>query len=267
MEQIDPGDEAVANPRSMVASLTGILDPLRALFAALPEAKVRGLGPERFSPNIKGGRCERCQGLGRVRVDLPYLPASWTPCPACAGERFSREVLEVRLRGRDLGQILSLSCEQALQEFSLHPKIARVLSPLVDAGLGYLPLGFPSQDLSGGELARLRLCARLAGSSKSHLVVLDEPTCGLHPQDTLRLVALFSALCARGHTVLAISHDPVLLSRCDWLCELGPGAGADGGKTLLQGDPWTLAEADIPSAQSLHMELFSGGKKDDLLPS
>jgi len=267
VERIDPGDEAVANPRSMVASLAGLLDPLRSLFAALPEAKMRGLGPERFSPNLKGGRCERCQGLGRVRVDLPYLPVSWTPCPICAGARFSREVLEVRLRGRDLGQILSMSCEQALQEFSLHPKIARILSPLVDAGLGYLPLGFPSQDLSGGELARLRLCARLSGASKPHLVVLDEPTCGLHPQDTLRLVALFSALCARGHTVLAISHDPVLLSRCDWLCELGLGAGADGGRTLLQGDPWALAEANVPSAASLRSELFGGVEKDDLLPS
>jgi excinuclease ABC subunit A len=172
----------------------------------------------------------------------------------------------VRLRGRDIGQILSLDCSQALAEFAHHPKIAGVLAPMVDAGLGYLPLGFPSQDLSGGELARLRLCARLSGAAKARLFVLDEPTCGLHPQDTLRLVRLLAALCGRGHTVLAISHDPVLLSRCDWLCELGPGAGDEGGRTLMQGDPWTLAEADVPSSQSLRAELSGGSEKNDLLP-
>lgn len=255
VEAIDPSDESVSNPRSLVATLAGILDPLRALMASTTLAKAQGLGPNRFSPNLKGGRCEPCQGLGRLRVELPYLPSSWTPCPHCRGARFAPETLEVRWRGLDLGQILSLTCAQALERFTVHPPLKAILEPLVEAGLGYLPLGFPSADLSGGEIARLRLCTPLARKAKPTLFVLDEPTRGLHPLDTGRLCGLLRSLVARGHSVLAISHDPAFLVACDRLCEIGPGAAEEGGRTLACGRVEDLVQAETPTAAALAREL------------
>lgn len=255
LEVVDPSDETVSSPRSLVATLAGLLDPLRNLMAATPAAKAQGLGANRFSPNLKGGRCEPCQGLGRLRVDLPYLPSSWSLCPHCRGERFSPEILEVRWRGLNLGQIMSLTCAQALERFTVHPPLKAILEPLVEAGLGYLPLGFPSADLSGGEIARLRLCASLSRKARPTLFVLDEPTRGLHPQDTQRLCGLLRALADRGHTVLAISHDPAFLVACDLLCELGPGAAQDGGITLACGRAEDLIRAETPTAAALTREL------------
>lgn len=254
VEVLDAGDEGVLSPRSMVATLAGLLDPLRTLFAALPEAKARGFHAARFSPNLKGGRCEACQGLGRVKVELPYLPASWNECPTCRGMRFSSETEEVRWRGRSLGQILSMSCRQASELFAAHPRLRRVLEPMAEVGLGHLSLGFASQDLSGGEVARVRLCAQLASGSAARLLVLDEPTRGLHPSDTMGLLLLLRRLREMGHTLLCVSHDPVLLARCEWLCELGPGRGEGGGHIVFQGFPEDLATGATLTSTCLRAE-------------
>lgn len=255
VEVVDPSDESVVNVRSMVATLAGVLDPLRSLMAALPAAKAQGFAASRFSPNLKGGRCETCQGTGRLRVDLPYLPVSWSECPQCGGLRFSPEVLEIRWRGLNLGQILSMSCEEALERFLAHPPLRAVLEPLVTAGLGYLPLGFPASGLSGGELARLRLCAPLARKVRPTLFVLEEPSRGLHPADTQVLFELLRSLVRQGHAVLAVSHDPGFLARCDWLCELGPGAAQEGGRTMACGTPLAVAAGTTATADALRREL------------
>lgn len=255
VEVVDPSDESVVNVRSLVATLAGILDPLRSLMASLPASKAQGFAASRFSPNLKGGRCETCQGTGRLRVDLPYLPASWSECPQCRGMRFSPEVLEIRWRGLNLGQILSMSCEDALEKFLAHPPLRAVLEPLVTAGLGYLPLGFPASELSGGELARLRLCMPLARKGRPTLFVLEEPSRGLHPADTQVLFELLRGLVRQGHAVLAISHDPGFLARCDWLCELGPGAAQAGGQTVASATPAVIAAGTTATANALRREL------------
>jgi len=255
VEVVDPSDETIVNVRSMVATLAGILDPLRSLMASLPASKAQGFAASRFSPNLKGGRCETCQGTGRLRVDLPYLPVSWSECPQCRGMRFSPEVLEIRWRGLNLGQILSMNCEEALEKFLAHPPLRAVLEPLVTAGLGYLPLGFPASELSGGELARLRLCMPLSRKGRPTLFVLEEPSRGLHPADTQVLFELLRGLVRQGHAVLAISHDPGFLARCDWLCELGPGAAQEGGRTVASGKPSTIAAGTTATANALRREL------------
>jgi excinuclease ABC subunit A len=264
IETVDPSDEVVQNPRSFVATLAGILDPLRTLMAATPTARAMGLGAGRFSPNLKGGRCEPCQGMGRIRIDLPYLPTSWSECPACRGTRYGPEVLEVRWRGLHLGQILSMDIEQAHGRFLSHPGLRSLLEPMAMAGLGHLPLGLPSADLSGGELARLRLCGALTRRDETTLFVLEEPSRGLHPADTRMLLELLGGLAEKGHSVLAISHDPFFLAGCDRLCELGPGAGPDGGLTLACASPEEIARGGTPTANALRSRLAGRAEESDL---
>lgn len=257
VEAVAGHGEAVRNARSIVGSLCGLLDPLRDLFASLPLSKERGWTSARFSPNVKGGRCEPCEGLGHLRLELHLLPDAWTPCPHCDGRRFAASTLEVRWKGLDLGEILDLDLESLAPLAANHPKLGPLLERLVQVGLGHLSAGRRSSSLSGGELLRLRLMSTLGtGPSRiRQLWLLDEPSRGLHPFDVARLLSAFDRLLDAGHAVVAISHDPFLLSRCHRILELGPGPGRDGGRLLYSGDPAGLASSDLPSSEALAREL------------
>lgn len=257
VEVVSGHGEAVRNTRSIVASLCGLLDPLRELFASLPASKERGWTSARFSPNVRGGRCEPCEGLGQLRLELHLLPDAWTPCPHCEGRRFAAATLDVRWKGLDFGEVLDLDLETLAPLATNHPKLGPLLERLVQVGLGHLSAGRRSSTLSGGELLRLRLMATLGtGPSRTRqLWLLDEPSRGLHPQDVVRLLAAFERLLDAGHAVVAISHDPFLLSRCQRVLELGPGPGREGGRLLYSGSPSGLASSDFPSSEALAREL------------
>lgn len=254
---VEPGGEWVRSPRSTVATLSGMLDDLRALYAALPDSKVRGWTASRFSPNAKGGRCETCGGIGEEKVVLHLLPDAWTTCSRCGGARFDAQTLSVRWKGLSIADVLDLDLEAARGLFANHARLGGLLGRLCAAGLGHLSPGRRSDSLSGGEALRLRLASSVggAGSRKRTLWILDEPSRGLHPLDTLRLGAVFDDLLASGDTVLAITHDPVLASRCDHVVELGPGPGRDGGRVLFAGSPRSLAGGGHPSSESVKREL------------
>ena len=257
VEAVSGHGEAVRNVRSIVASLCGLLDPLRELFASLSLSKERGWNAARFSPNVRGGRCEPCEGLGHLRLELHLLPDAWTPCPHCDGRRFAASTLEVRWKGLDFGEVLDMDLETLAPLAANHPKLGPLLDRLVQVGLGHLSAGRRSSTLSGGELLRLRLMSTLGtGPSRiRQLWLLDEPSRGLHPQDVARLLSAFERLLDAGHAVVAITHDPFLLSRCQRVLELGPGPGRDGGKLLYSGDPVGLASSGLPSSEAVAREL------------
>jgi len=224
------------SPRSTPATYTGVMDLLRELFAQTPEARKRGYTAARFSYNLRGGRCEVCQGEGWRRVQMQFLPPVSEPCPSCHGARFNRETLEIRYRGLNLAEVLQLSVNEARPYFDAHPAIARILRVLDDLGLGYLPLGQPAPTLSGGEAQRLRLAAELAKPThRPTLFLLDEPTTGLHFADIERLLLILFNLRDAGHTVIAAEHDPDFLRHADWVIELGPEGGPAGGYCCWQG--------------------------------
>jgi excinuclease ABC subunit A len=229
-------------PRSTPATATGILDELRDLFARTPAARARGYDRSRFSFNVPGGRCEACAGEGSVRASMGLLPDVRLPCPVCQGTRYARETLEVRYRGLSIADCLGLTAEEALATFRAVPSLRRRLQALVDAGLGYLPLGQPATELSSGEARRLKLAQALGRAVPGGgLYVLDEPTAGLHPADADRLVALFHRLVDAGDTVLVVTHDPYVAAAADWIVELGPGPGEAGGRVVAQGTPEAVA--------------------------
>ncbi|MBK9578275.1 MAG: hypothetical protein IPO40_14455 [Fibrobacteres bacterium] len=253
---VDVGGEWVRSPRSTVATLSGMLDDLRALFASLPEAKARGWNATRFSPNAKGGRCERCEGLGEERVRLHLLPDAWVPCVRCQGARFEPSTLEVRWKGLSIAEVLDLPLEQAVGLFTNHPKLGPLLTRLVQAGLGHLSGGRRAQGLSGGEALRLRLASAVAGGLRKRVLwVLDEPSRGLHPRDTIALLTVLDGLVASGHGVVFSTHDSFLASRADLLLELGPKAAKEGGKLLFSGPPQGIVGLDCPSSEAISREL------------
>jgi len=257
VEAVQGHGEAVRNVRSTVASLGGLLDPLRELFASLPLSRERGWTASRFSPNAKGGRCEPCEGLGQLRLELHLLPDAWTTCPHCDGARFAASTLEVRWKGLHVSEVLDLDLETLAPLAENHPKLGPLVARLVQVGLGHLSAGRRSSTLSGGELLRLRLMSALGvGASRSRqLWILDEPSRGLHPDDVVRLLAAFDRLLDAGHAVVAISHDPFLLSRCQRVVELGPGPGRSGGRLLYSGSPEGLASSDLASSEAVGREL------------
>ena len=229
-------------PRSNPATYTGIMDGVRELFAATPEARARGYRAARFSFNVKGGRCEVCEGEGYRRIDLQFLPDVYLPCEACGGKRYNRETLEIRYRGLNIHEALSLTVEEALHPFGSHPALRRKLETLRELGLGYLPLNQPATALSGGEAQRLKLAAELMRRDTGHtLYVLDEPTTGLHWADVEKLLTALFALRDRGNTVVVIEHQLDVIAHADWVIDLGPGAGADGGRIVACGTPETIA--------------------------
>jgi excinuclease ABC subunit A len=231
------------SPRSNPASYTGILSQLRELFAALPEAKARGYRPGRFSFNVKGGRCETCQGEGVRRIAMHFLPDVFVACEACHGARYNRETLEIRYKGCSIADILGLTVDQASPLFTAFPKISERLAALRRLGLGYLQLGQAGTTLSGGEAQRLKLAAELARPATGRtLYVLDEPTTGLHFSDIeLLLVALFELRDA-NNSVLVIEHNLDLIARADWIIDLGPDGGPGGGQLIAQGTPEAVAK-------------------------
>jgi excinuclease ABC subunit A len=228
--------------RSTPATYTGAFDALRRLYARTKEARVRGFGPGRFSYNARGGRCETCLGQGVRRLDPKLLPDVTVPCEACGGSRFAPAVLEVRFRGLSIADALALRVDEAVRLFAAVPDVARPLSALHEAGLGYVSLGQSSPTLSGGEAQRVKLAAELADAVPGRaLTVLDEPTTGLHPADVARLLATLRGLVAKGHTLVVIEHHLDLIRAADWVVDLGPGAGPDGGRVVAMGTPAEVA--------------------------
>lgn len=226
------------SPRSNPATFTGVFDLVRDLFTKLNLSKQRGYGPGRFSFNAAGGRCERCQGNGRLKIEMHFLPDAWVACPACGGRRFNRETLEVTYKGKSIADVLALSVSDARQFFRPIPKIHRILETLEDLGLGYLALGQAANTLSGGEAQRLKLAVELAKPQAPHTFYLfDEPTTGLHFGDVEKLLAAFFRLRDAGHSVLVVEHHLDVIAAADWVIELGPGGGLHGGNLVAEGPP------------------------------
>jgi len=227
--------------RSVPASTIGAWAPVRRLYAALPESRRRGYGPGTFSFNVAGGRCEACRGEGETTVDMDFMADVRLPCEACRGRRFSAPVLEVTYRGLSIADVLDLTVAEAMVHFRGQERILAPLWWMERVGLGYLTLGQPAAALSGGEAQRLKLVRELAAGSTGNLLVLDEPTVGLHPEEVTRLVNLLHAVVQAGNSVVVIEHHPELLAACHWLIELGPEGGEAGGRLLAAGPPEDLA--------------------------
>ena len=231
-------------PRSNPATYTGVFTPIRELFAMTQEARARGYRPGRFSFNVKGGRCEACQGGGLIKVEMHFLPDVYVPCDVCEGRRYGREALEIRYRGLNIHEVLELSVEQAAEAFTNVPKVAQKLATLLDVGLGYIRLGQSATTLSGGEAQRVKLSRELAKRSTGRtLYVLDEPTTGLHFHDVAQLLTVLHRLRDGGNTVVVIEHNLDVIKTADWIIDLGPEGGEAGGDLLAAGPPEEVALA------------------------
>ncbi|AGS73197.1 excinuclease ABC subunit UvrA [Streptomyces collinus] len=232
-------------PRSNLATYTGLFDVVRKVFAATGEARDRGYGVGRFSFNVAGGRCETCQGEGFVSVELLFLPSTYAPCPDCGGARYNPETLQVAYRGRNIAEVLGLTVEEAAGFFADIPAALRSLGTLLDVGLGYLRLGQPATELSGGEAQRIKLAGELQRGRRGHtLYLLDEPTTGLHPADVEVLMDRLHGLVDAGHTVVVVEHDMTVVAEADWVIDLGPGGGDRGGRVVAAGPPRRVACAE-----------------------
>lgn len=245
------------SPRSNPATFTGMFELIRDLFTRLSLSKQRGYGRGRFSFNARGGRCERCQGNGRLRIEMHFLPDAWVTCPACAGRRFNRETLEATYKGKSIADVLDLQVSEALTFFRPIPKLRHILSILEQLGLGYLKLGQTGNTLSGGEAQRLKIAVELARPQAPHtLYLFDEPTTGLHFGDVDRLLDSFLRLRDAGHSVLVIEHHLDVISAADWVIELGPGGGKHGGKLIAARPPSVIRETvDSPTGRAMRSKV------------
>ncbi len=231
-------------PRSNPATYTGLFTPIRELFTHLPESKIRGYGPGRFSFNVKGGRCEACQGDGLVKVEMHFLPDVYVPCEVCKGRRYNRETLEVRYKGKSIADVLDLSVADALEFFEAQPRIRAKLELLNDVGLGYIHLGQSATTLSGGEAQRVKLATELAKRDTGRtFYILDEPTTGLHFEDVRLLLEVLHRLVDKGNTVVVIEHNLDVVKTADWVIDLGPEGGDAGGTVVAAGTPEQVARA------------------------
>ncbi|MEK7847868.1 MAG: excinuclease ABC subunit UvrA, partial [Chloroflexota bacterium] len=229
-------------PRSNPATYTGTFTPIRELFATLPEARMRGYAPGRFSFNVKGGRCEACRGEGYIQIEMQFLPDVTVPCEVCKGKRYNREALEVHFKGKSIADVLDMTVDEALALFSAFPKLRSKLETLRDVGLGYIRLGQPSTTLSGGEAQRVKLSTELSRRATGNtLYILDEPTTGLSFDDVAALLRVLHRLVEGGNTVVVIEHHLDVIKNADWLIDLGPGAGEQGGYLVAQGTPEEVA--------------------------
>ncbi|MET0353702.1 MAG: ABC transporter, partial [Plantibacter flavus] len=229
-------------PRSNLATYTGLFDAVRAAFAATDLARERGYTAGRFSFNVAGGRCETCLGEGFVSVELLFLPGSYGKCPTCNGARYNAETLEVTYDGKSIADVLALTVEQAAEFLAAVPAAARSLRTLLEVGLGYLRLGQPATELSGGEAQRIKLATELQRVRRGHtLYLLDEPTTGLHPADVRRLLAQLNALVDSGDTVVVVEHEMDVVAAADWVIDLGPSGGDAGGRIVAAGTPDAVA--------------------------
>ena len=230
-------------PRSNPATYTGVFDAIRKLFAATPEAKVRGYQPGRFSFNVSGGRCEACSGDGTIKIEMHFLPDVYVPCEVCKGQRYNRDTLEIQFKGKSIADVLDMPISEAVDFFANQPSIARHMQTLVDVGLGYVRLGQSAPTLSGGEAQRVKLASELAKRSTGHTIyLLDEPTTGLHFEDVRRLLTVLSRLVDQGNTVLVIEHNLDVIKTADWIIDLGPEGGSGGGKVVAEGPPEAIAK-------------------------
>jgi excinuclease ABC subunit A len=229
------------NARSCPATYINIMPLIRELFAGLTESKIRGYGPGRFSYNVSGGRCEACKGLGYKKLEMSFLPELEVPCPVCEGRRYNSETLRVRYNGLSIADVLELTATEAYNLFRNIPLLAKKIKILIDVGLGYLKLGQSSVTLSGGESQRIKLTKELSRiSAKPTIYLMDEPTIGLHFDDIRKLIHVFQGLIARGSTVVVIEHNMEIIKAADYIIDLGPGGGKDGGKIIYQGKPQGL---------------------------
>jgi len=230
-------------PRSNPATYTGLFTPIRDLFANVPESRARGYGPGRYSFNVKGGRCESCQGDGVIRVEMHFLPDVYVPCDVCKGHRYNRETLEVQFKGKNIHEILGMTVEQAHAFFSAQPVIARKLQTLLDVGLGYITLGQSATTLSGGEAQRVKLALELSKRDTGRtLYILDEPTTGLHFADIQLLLDVIHRLRDAGNTIVIIEHNLDVIKTADWIVDMGPEGGDGGGTIIAEGTPEQVAQ-------------------------
>jgi len=230
-------------PRSNPATYTGLFTPIRDLFAGVPESRARGYGPGRYSFNVKGGRCEACQGDGVLRVEMHFLPDVYVPCDVCKGQRYNRETLEINYKGKNIREILEMTVEQAHEFFSVVPVVQRKLKTLLDVGLGYITLGQSATTLSGGEAQRVKLALELSKRDTGRtLYILDEPTTGLHFADIQLLLDVIHRLRDAGNTMVIIEHNLDVIKTADWLIDMGPEGGDGGGTVLVEGPPEKVAE-------------------------
>jgi excinuclease ABC subunit A len=249
-----------STPTSTPGTYSGAFDLIRELFAKLPEAKVRGYTPRRFSFNQPGGRCEACEGAGQKRIEMHFLPDVWVTCEACGGSRYTPETLAVKFRGRTIADVLAMTVEAALELFAGVPKIRRVLQTLHDVGLGYVPLGQAAPTLSGGEAQRVKLAAELSRPDTGRtLYVLDEPTTGLHMDDVRKLLAVVHRLADLGNTVVIIEHNLEVIKTADWVIDLGPEAGHEGGHVVAAGPPERIAEAKASLTGAILRGILAAG--------
>jgi excinuclease ABC subunit A len=231
-------------PRSNLATYTGMFDAVRKLYAATDRARARGYTAGRFSFNVPEGRCETCQGEGFVAVELLFLPGTYGPCPTCHGARYNAETLEVTYRGQHIAGVLAMTVDEAARFLADIPPAARSLDTLRDVGLGYLRLGQPATELSGGEAQRIKLATELQRARRGHaLYLLDEPTSGLHPSDVALLLRQLHRLVDAGNTVVLVEHDLDVIASADWVIDLGPGGGDTGGRVIATGPPAKIARA------------------------
>ena len=232
-------------PRSNPATYTGTFTPIRGLFAQVPEAKIRGYRPGRFSFNVKGGRCEACEGAGIVKIEMHFLPDVYVPCEVCTGKRYNRETLEIRYRGKSIADVLDMTVNEALEFLENIPSVRRKLQTLSDVGLGYIHLGQQATTLSGGEAQRVKLASELSKVSTGRtLYILDEPTTGLHFEDIKLLLSVLGRLVDRGNTVVVIEHNMDVIKTADWIVDLGPEGGDAGGSVIAEGPPEAVAEVE-----------------------
>jgi excinuclease ABC subunit A len=231
-------------PRSNPATYTGLWGPLRELLAAVPESRLRGYKPGRFSFNVKGGRCEACEGAGIVQIEMHFLPDVYVACEVCKGKRYNRETLEIHYKGKNVAEILEMTVDEALEFFSAVPSIRNKLQTLQDVGMGYIHLGQPATTLSGGEAQRVKLATELSKRATGRILyILDEPTTGLHFDDIAKLLAAFRKLIEAGHTLVVIEHNLDVIKTADWVIDLGPEGGDKGGELIAAGTPEEVASA------------------------
>ena len=229
-------------PRSNPATYTGVFSDIRSLFVNLPEAKIRGYKPGRFSFNVKGGRCEACSGNGYKTIEMNFLPDVMVPCEVCHGKRYNRETLEVRYKGKSIADVLDMTINQAVEFFDTVPNILHKIKTIQDVGLGYIKLGQPSTTLSGGESQRVKLATELSKRDTGKtLYILDEPTTGLHFEDIRILMNVLQQLVDRGNTVVIIEHNLDVIKLADYIIDMGPEGGRGGGKVLSTGTPEEVA--------------------------
>ncbi|MDH5695802.1 MAG: excinuclease ABC subunit UvrA, partial [Dehalococcoidia bacterium] len=240
-------------PRSNPATYTGTFTPIRELFATVPEARMRGYAPGRFSFNVKGGRCEACRGEGFIQIEMQFLPDVTVPCEVCKGKRYNREALEIRFKGKNIAEVLDMTVEQALSFFEHFPKVRSRLETLRDVGLGYIRLGQPAPTLSGGEAQRVKLATELSRRSTGRtLYILDEPTTGLSFEDVAALLRVLQRLVDAGNTVVVIEHHLDVIKNADHIIDLGPGAGDRGGYVVAAGTPEEIVQQK-PSATGQYL--------------